>query len=136
VIDDSWRCGVCVRFATVKFDKSSRSLRNSCMHLTNYSVNKKSSNYVLSVSSATTTLLLLPWLPLLLLLLSLMDILLLPWLPLLLLLLLLSLMETLLTSEDASLLFFCILLVGRQEGHPSCTKTGCCFVGGDDLHDL
>jgi len=38
------------RFATVKFDKSSRSLRNNCMHLTNYSVNKKSSNYVPSVS--------------------------------------------------------------------------------------
>ena len=32
------------------------------------------------------------------------------------------------------------LLVGRQEGHPACKKTGCCFVGGDDLsgalHDL
>ena len=37
------------------------------------------------------------------------------------------------------------LLVGRQEGHPSCKKTGCWFVGGDDvggddltgaLHDL
>jgi len=42
-----WNC--CDRFATVKFDKSSRSLRNNCMHLTNYSVNKKSSNYVPSV---------------------------------------------------------------------------------------
>jgi len=32
------------------------------------------------------------------------------------------------------------LLVGRREGHPSCKKTGCWFVGGDDLtgalHDL
>jgi len=26
-----------------------------------------------------------------------------------------------------------ILLVGRQEGHPACKKTGCWFVGGDDL---
>ena len=23
--------------------------------------------------------------------------------------------------------------VGRQEGHPACKKTGCWFVGGDDL---
>ena len=32
------------------------------------------------------------------------------------------------------------LLVGRQEGHQLCKKTGCWFVGGDDftgaLHDL
>jgi len=32
------------------------------------------------------------------------------------------------------------LLVGRQDGHPACTKTRCWFVGGDDLtgalHDL
>ena len=32
------------------------------------------------------------------------------------------------------------LLVGRQEGHPACKKTGCWFVGGGDLtgalHDL
>ena len=32
------------------------------------------------------------------------------------------------------------LLVGRQEGSPACKKTGCWFVGGDDLtgalHDL
>ena len=32
------------------------------------------------------------------------------------------------------------LLVGRREGHPACKKTGCWFVGGDDLtgalHDL
>jgi len=32
------------------------------------------------------------------------------------------------------------LLVGRQEGHPACKKTGCWFVGCDDLtgalHDL
>ena len=25
------------------------------------------------------------------------------------------------------------LLVGRQAGHPVCKKTGCWFVGGDDL---
>ena len=23
--------------------------------------------------------------------------------------------------------------VWPQEGHPACKKTGCCFVGGDDL---
>ncbi|KAI0229728.1 Tubulin polyglutamylase TTLL5 [Lamellibrachia satsuma] len=34
------------RFATVKFDKCTRSLRNQCMHLTNYSVNKKNGDYV------------------------------------------------------------------------------------------
>jgi len=31
------------------------------------------------------------------------------------------------------------LLVGRQEGHPVCKKTGCWFVGDDltgALHDL
>ena len=32
------------------------------------------------------------------------------------------------------------LLVGRQEGHPACKKTGCRFVGDGDLigalHDL
>jgi len=32
------------------------------------------------------------------------------------------------------------LLVGQQEGHPACKKTGCWLVGGDDLtgalHDL
>ena len=26
------------------------------------------------------------------------------------------------------------LLVGRQEGHLACKKTGCWFVGGDDLN--
>jgi len=25
------------------------------------------------------------------------------------------------------------LLVGRQEGHPACKKTGCWFAGDDDL---
>ena len=25
------------------------------------------------------------------------------------------------------------LLIGRQEWHPTCKKTGCWFVGGDDL---
>ncbi len=34
------------RFATVKYDKSARSIRNQCMHLTNYSVNKKNQDYV------------------------------------------------------------------------------------------
>ncbi|GAB1609839.1 tubulin polyglutamylase TTLL5-like isoform X1 [Argonauta hians] len=34
------------RFATVRYDKSQRSLKNQCMHLTNYSVNKKSQSYV------------------------------------------------------------------------------------------
>ena len=33
-----------------------------------------------------------------------------------------------------------LTLVGRQEGHPACKKTGCWFVGSDDmtgaLHDL
>jgi len=32
------------------------------------------------------------------------------------------------------------MLVGRQEGHLACKKTGCWFLGGDDLagalHDL
>lgn len=34
------------RFATVKYEKASKHLRNQCMHLTNYSVNKKSNDYV------------------------------------------------------------------------------------------
>lgn len=34
------------RFATVKYEKSAKHIRNQCMHLTNYSVNKKSSDYV------------------------------------------------------------------------------------------
>ena len=34
------------RFATVKYDQSSRNIKNSCMHLTNYSVNKKNEDYV------------------------------------------------------------------------------------------
>ncbi|XP_033734230.1 tubulin polyglutamylase TTLL5-like isoform X4 [Pecten maximus] len=34
------------RFATVKYEKSGRHIRNQCMHLTNYSVNKKSDDYV------------------------------------------------------------------------------------------
>ena len=32
------------------------------------------------------------------------------------------------------------LMVEREKVHPACKKTGCCFVGGDDLtgalHDL
>ncbi|XP_070578647.1 tubulin polyglutamylase TTLL5-like isoform X6 [Ptychodera flava] len=34
------------RFATVQYEKSAKSIRNTCMHLTNYSLNKKSSDYV------------------------------------------------------------------------------------------
>nr|XP_043902929.1 tubulin polyglutamylase TTLL5 [Solea senegalensis] len=34
------------RFATVKYDQTSKSIKNTFMHLTNYSVNKKSSYYV------------------------------------------------------------------------------------------
>ncbi|XP_053394056.1 tubulin polyglutamylase TTLL5-like isoform X11 [Mercenaria mercenaria] len=34
------------RFATVKYEKSMRHMRNHCMHLTNYSVNKKNDEYV------------------------------------------------------------------------------------------
>ncbi|XP_076463867.1 tubulin polyglutamylase TTLL5-like [Babylonia areolata] len=34
------------RFATVKYEKSNKHIRNQCMHLTNYSVNKKSHDYV------------------------------------------------------------------------------------------
>lgn len=35
-----------VRFATVKFDTSGRNIKDSFMHLTNYSINKKSAHYV------------------------------------------------------------------------------------------
>lgn len=34
------------RFATIKYDRNLRNLRNTCMHLTNYSVNKKNDKYV------------------------------------------------------------------------------------------
>uniref|UniRef100_A0A3Q2ZHX2 Tubulin--tyrosine ligase-like protein 5 n=1 Tax=Kryptolebias marmoratus TaxID=37003 RepID=A0A3Q2ZHX2_KRYMA len=34
------------RFATVKYDRASTSIKNTFMHLTNYSLNKKSSDYV------------------------------------------------------------------------------------------
>ncbi|XP_043929800.1 tubulin polyglutamylase TTLL5 [Protopterus annectens] len=34
------------RFATVKYDRSAKNIKNQFMHLTNYSVNKKSSDYV------------------------------------------------------------------------------------------
>ena len=45
------------------------------------------------------------------------------------------------SMECDNFLFIALtLLVGRQEGHPACKKTGCWFVGGDDLsgalHDL
>lgn len=34
------------RFATVKYDKTGKNIKNVCMHLTNYSVNKKNSDFV------------------------------------------------------------------------------------------
>jgi len=34
------------RFATVKYEKNVKHIRNQCMHLTNYSVNKRSQDYV------------------------------------------------------------------------------------------
>ncbi|BFZ06961.1 hypothetical protein BsWGS_10001 [Bradybaena similaris] len=34
------------RFATVKYEKNMKHMRNQCMHLTNYSVNKRSQDYV------------------------------------------------------------------------------------------
>lgn len=34
------------RFATVKYEKNIKHMRNQCMHLTNYSVNKRSQDYV------------------------------------------------------------------------------------------
>ncbi|XP_064621564.1 tubulin polyglutamylase TTLL5-like isoform X3 [Lineus longissimus] len=34
------------RFSTVKYDKATKHIRNQCMHLTNYSVNKKNQDYV------------------------------------------------------------------------------------------
>ncbi|XP_041122923.1 tubulin polyglutamylase TTLL5-like isoform X2 [Polyodon spathula] len=34
------------RFATVKYDRATKNIKNQFMHLTNYSVNKKSSDYV------------------------------------------------------------------------------------------
>ncbi|XP_061650701.1 tubulin polyglutamylase TTLL5 isoform X5 [Phyllopteryx taeniolatus] len=34
------------RFATVKYDRTAKNIKNNFMHLTNYSVNKKSSDYV------------------------------------------------------------------------------------------
>ena len=37
-------------------------------------------------------------------------------------------------NDDSMLTFSALtLLVGRQEGHPACKKTGCWFVGGNDL---
>lgn len=34
------------RFATVKYDRTGKNIKNVCMHLTNYSVNKKNSEFV------------------------------------------------------------------------------------------
>lgn len=41
----SFLCLIC-RFATVKYDHAVKNIKNQFMHLTNYSVNKKSSDYV------------------------------------------------------------------------------------------
>ena len=34
------------RFATIKYDQNLRNIKNICMHLTNYSLNKKNDKYV------------------------------------------------------------------------------------------
>lgn len=34
------------RFATVKYDQNVKNIKNTCMHLTNYSLNKKNDRYV------------------------------------------------------------------------------------------
>lgn len=34
------------RFATVRYEKNVKHMKNQCMHLTNYSINKKSQDYV------------------------------------------------------------------------------------------
>lgn len=34
------------RFATVRYDQATKNIKNQFMHLTNYSVNKKSGDYV------------------------------------------------------------------------------------------
>ena len=34
------------RFATVKYDRTGKNIKNVCMHLTNYSVNKKNADFV------------------------------------------------------------------------------------------
>ena len=36
------------RFATIPFDKSTKAISNTCMHLTNYSVNKRSRSFIRS----------------------------------------------------------------------------------------
>ncbi|KTG05505.1 hypothetical protein cypCar_00004786, partial [Cyprinus carpio] len=45
---------VCCRFATVKYDHATANIKNQFMHLTNYSVNKKSSDYV-SINGSVLT---------------------------------------------------------------------------------
>lgn len=44
----SWHltCFPSIRFATVRYDQGAKNIRNQFMHLTNYSVNKKSGDYV------------------------------------------------------------------------------------------
>lgn len=37
---------VVFRFATVKYDSTGKNIKNVCMHLTNYSVNKKNADFV------------------------------------------------------------------------------------------
>ena len=34
------------RFATIKYDTNIKNLKSTCMHLTNYSLNKKNEKYV------------------------------------------------------------------------------------------
>ena len=34
------------RFATIKYDQTLKNIKNTCMHLTNYSLNKKNDKYV------------------------------------------------------------------------------------------
>ena len=41
------------RFATVKYSTKSKTLKNTCMHLTNYSVNKKSTNFEFNTDAAS-----------------------------------------------------------------------------------
>ena len=39
------------RFATVKYDQNLKNIKNTCMHLTNYSLNKKNERYVIRQSA-------------------------------------------------------------------------------------
>ena len=46
LLEAELQCWFLFRFATVKYDRSGKNITNSCMHLTNYSVNKKNSDFV------------------------------------------------------------------------------------------